>query len=363
MPERKQLTVPEKWRSLIGTGIWLVAYVVAAGAFVLLRDVSIFLALLAIFAIAGTAVSLHRWVRRRMAASALSFPRRVLVVLPLPIIGAVIVAFWLVGVADSWGFFGFAVLYLGLGLLVEQLREQRWFTSRWGLGLLALAGVIALVGLVAMAISGAAWTTLVLAIGLLAAPVGLSLVSAIANRFLEQRNGQWLWVLAVVGGGAFVAGLVIMAAVFHVDATYVLLLAGLMLIFMLAIAARSNADVVIFIALAAAAWTLTSRTVPLSDAVKVKAGDHVIVALGDSYISGEGADAFYEGTNNKGGNECRHRADGIPGPARAGSPCRRPPQAGVRGVLGGQDPRHRRSARRAGQYAARCRSRAPDDRR
>ena len=31
MLERKQLTVPEGWRSLVGTVIWLAAYVVATG--------------------------------------------------------------------------------------------------------------------------------------------------------------------------------------------------------------------------------------------------------------------------------------------------------------------------------------------
>ena len=48
-------------------------------------------------------------------------------------------------------------------------------------------------------------------------------------------------------------------------------------------------------------------TQPMTPAVFYvgETSDGYLVALGDSYMSGEGADSFYEGTNDEGGNECR----------------------------------------------------------
>ena len=106
MLERKQLTMPEGWRSLVGTVIWLAAYVVATGTFAVLRDRSIFLAPSASSTSPELPFRSTGGFGVASPASTLSFPHSVLIVRPLPIMGAAIVTFWLVGVADSWGLFG-----------------------------------------------------------------------------------------------------------------------------------------------------------------------------------------------------------------------------------------------------------------
>ncbi len=93
---------------------------------------------------------------------------------------------------------------------------------------------------------------------------------------------------------------------------------------MIALAARSNIDVVFIIAIAAVVWTLGHRSVPEPTDLKPERGDAVFAALGDSFISGEGAEEFYEGTNQPGVSTCRRaptaysplllleRLDGVP---------------------------------------------------
>ena len=57
------------------------------------------------------------------------------------------------------------------------------------------------------------------------------------------------------------------------------------------------------------AWGLVDRSVPSVEAV----GEPVqVVALGDSFISGEGALEFFEGTNDAGGNQCRRAPTSYP---------------------------------------------------
>ncbi len=91
---------------------------------------------------------------------------------------------------------------------------------------------------------------------------------------------------------------------------------AVLLVLLLAIAADGQADVVLVATLVALVWSAFPRVVPLDadvvgspvSSATVSDGDRVLVSLGDSYMSGEGAQRFYDGTNSPGGdepNECR----------------------------------------------------------
>lgn len=69
---------------------------------------------------------------------------------------------------------------------------------------------------------------------------------------------------------------------------------------------RGEGIVLLMLAGYVLAWGLVDRSVTIADTVPTVTGKPVqIVALGDSFISGEGALEFFEGTNEVGGNQCR----------------------------------------------------------
>lgn len=86
-----------------------------------------------------------------------------------------------------------------------------------------------------------------------------------------------------------------------------LLLGGLaalaLVILMGAIASDTSADITILVIAFALVWSLAPRGVPATDEVTPSDGESVIIALGDSYMSGEGAEEFFDGTNTRGDND------------------------------------------------------------
>lgn len=69
---------------------------------------------------------------------------------------------------------------------------------------------------------------------------------------------------------------------------------------------RGEGIVLLMLAGYVLAWGLVDRSVTIAETVPTVTGKPVqIVALGDSFISGEGALEFFEGTNEVGGNQCR----------------------------------------------------------
>jgi hypothetical protein len=86
-----------------------------------------------------------------------------------------------------------------------------------------------------------------------------------------------------------------------------------LVVLVLAIAANTQADVILVVVALGLVWTGIPRAVELDATVlpspatsgALDPDDTVLVALGDSYMSGEGASRFYTGTNDPGSNECR----------------------------------------------------------
>jgi hypothetical protein len=124
------MRLSERSRSRARVAVFLVAYLVACGLFVTVRDRSILLSILAIFAIVGVARELHEAGRGLFGADVIAVPPWRLGLLLVP--GAVLVLLWYAGVGDGWGFFGLALLYLGGGLVVDQLRAHPSYPQTWG---------------------------------------------------------------------------------------------------------------------------------------------------------------------------------------------------------------------------------------
>ncbi len=141
---------------------------------------------------------------------------------------------------------------------------------------------------------------LLVALGVLAFPFALSLLSETAIRACERATRDRRWMVFLVGLLLATVGTLVSWAL-GATALPVFLMLGLGLL-VVAIASATLVDVAVVLAVVA----LLGVTVP-SDAPLPEVTDPtgVIVSLGDSYMSGEGADRYLEGTDEGGGNECR----------------------------------------------------------
>ncbi len=126
----------------------------------------------------------------------------------------------------------------------------------------------------------------------------------------EARRHRW------IGGGAFALSLGWVVGVIYVDTNrYVLVLVVLTAVLTWAFAAGSLADIAaVLAALALMGVTPGSQEVkPVILTAPPSAGqESVVVSLGDSYSSGEGAARYLDETNVAGGNQCRRAATAWP---------------------------------------------------
>lgn len=200
---------------------------------------------------------------------------------------------------------GAVAAYLSVGLLLTRLRSRgRPETQlRVGVGAVALTVGGAGLGLTLLAVSVALPVgLLLLAAGLAAAPTGVSVLAERAVRRLAGHSGR-RFTLALAGGGLVVAAAG--AAMAQVGSVWMLLtlvaLAGLMI----AIASGTLADAFAVLGVMAL-MGVTPMHEPVPDSLRPDEGDRkVLVAFGDSYMSGEGAEVYYEGTDEGGVNHCR----------------------------------------------------------
>jgi lysophospholipase L1-like esterase len=233
----------------------------------------------------------------------------------LTALGVAVLVLHLAGVpGDALPLVGSVLLLLGLGWFVEAWRGAdpsgpRTALLWWGVALLALTAVTA--GVAAAVLPGAKgglYLGLVIALGvalLVALPLGLNVLSEWGVRRLRVRN-------AAAGPGRLVRAapvviaLVVVFFVWLVNRDWVLtaILVGAVLVLLLSVVSNTHADVALVLAglcLIAAAPVEH----PGPEALTQAPGERVLVALGDSYMSGEGAGSYYKGTDDGGGNECR----------------------------------------------------------
>lgn len=221
------------------------------------------------------------------------------------VLGVLFVAlWWWRGLDDGWGVLGAAIAYFGAGQALTELRASQLFAPWRGPLVLALCGLAVAVGLASASRLGFNLPIVLLAGGVLLVPVGLALLS----EDVLARSGSWSPTISrtvgVVGLALLAAGFVLLL-VLHAPRWPLLIGAILLLVLVGAIASDNETDVIIVISVVVLVWALSPRDVALEGPVVPVAGAPIVAALGDSFMSGEGAPRFFSGTNDKDDNECR----------------------------------------------------------
>ncbi|MCX5174198.1 GDSL-type esterase/lipase family protein [Streptomyces virginiae] len=222
-----------------------------------------------------------------------------------------LVLYW-AGVAwDGLSLIGSVMLLLGLGCLVELWRQKSGKALLVpGAILLGIVGVTLVV--VFFLLRGAQDG---LPVGpLVALGVAVFVFLPLALNVLSERGLRALSTLQSGGGGgggtvrliglAGVAFLILPAGyavwlAYH-DWVMSAILVGSVLLLLLAIVSNTHADV----ALVLAGLCVLAAAPPEHPAL-AQAGTKVLVAVGDSYMSGEGASSYFEGTDDIRGDHCR----------------------------------------------------------
>nr|WSW63061.1 SGNH/GDSL hydrolase family protein [Streptomyces sp. NBC_00998] len=233
--------------------------------------------------------------------------------------GVVVLVLHLVGVeGDALPLVGSVLLLLGLGWFVEAWRgidpgRPRRPLVLWGVALMALTALVAVIAaLVLPRAKGGLYTGLLITLGaalFVLLPLGLNLLSEWGVRLLWTRRsaagpGAGVGVVGILG--LVVTAGVVLSCLWLVqqDRVPAAVLVAAALLLLAAIVSNTHADV----ALVLAGLCLLAAAPPehrLPQALDPAGGQRVLVALGDSYMSGEGASSYYEGTDDGGGNECR----------------------------------------------------------
>lgn len=212
---------------------------------------------------------------------------------------------------DGLGLFGFTVTYLGVGLAIAVGRNHPK-AATYGAWLLGGAAASWILGVVLFAVTGRLLTVVLLVSALALAPAGMSMLSRAATL---TRAAEWwdtrrpLTVLPTsrwlpLVGAVVIAGVLGFAvSMLGVRITALLFVAAAAML--LAIISRSNVDITVVVIVGSVVWALAQGDVDRPDELAYRPDRPVLVALGDSFMSGEGADEFYDGTNRSGVNGCR----------------------------------------------------------
>lgn len=251
--------------------------------------------------------------------------RHIVVPVIMLVAGGVLVWLWLDstrpgGVLSSrqtggWGFFGACLALMGAGHVLTAVRYDRRWTLVRGAALAAGCGAAFLVSLFVVG-DGAGWAVWAMAAGVLLAPVAMGLLTEdVAEHLVGNDRRPWrpgglaLLAVGVAGAGLGIWLLVAAAGFGYPFAVLVpLVLVGLVG----AIASNTPTDAVVVAAVLALVWSNVPRGVAPDPLVIPEPGQPVLVALGDSFMSGEGAKRFYQGTNDLGRNECRRAPTAFP---------------------------------------------------
>jgi lysophospholipase L1-like esterase len=188
------------------------------------------------------------------------------------------------------------VLLISLGTLAVELRmyKRRWRKC----AALTAAFVALVVGLLWVEPTGVRLGVTLAALVVVGVLATESTTEWLLLRGLGPNSDTWFRVGAVAGlvlifvGSAFLVG----AGAKVGQAVVVAIVVFTVMAF---VSARSDNLILTLILSCVLIWASTSRTVPAAEVANVEPGQSFYVVFGDSYISGEGAALFQDGTNSK----------------------------------------------------------------
>jgi len=302
------LDSPSKWGFVLSIAL----YVAAAAAIIVTGAKRHPLVVIAVAVLLLLAAALANMTVRRVRTPPAQLPGylRLGVPLGLMLIAVGLTVFFLTkGRTDGLGLLCLCGAFITAGHFLAELRSrERWKIGRGFIVLVPVGAAVLLA--VQLGTSQPGWL-LVAGLALLVAPFGLTLLATdlVDGGYVPPVRGALAGIVGLVLGAVWLA-------LSGVDRHFVILISGALLVLILAIAADSQADVVLVVVVVAFVWSGFPRAADLDDDVvatpisasSVDGSQPVLVALGDSYMSGEGAKRFYEGTNKPGEplkNECR----------------------------------------------------------
>lgn len=224
---------------------------------------------------------------------------------------------WLLYLVAAWdgaALSGAILFYFAIGATLGHWRELER-TRR--LGPLSVVALLLLAGAVGAVVLGAVLLgrlgdgfgivpVALLAVGLVAlGPVAVALLSEDAITALTGEGsavGRRRTLVGLLGGGAFVV-LAVVAALWAGSWLVLVAIGGLGLL-VVALASSTQADIAAVVGLLALLG-VTPLQASVPEALDPAGRSRVLVALGDSYMSGEGAAIYYDGTDDGGSNMCR----------------------------------------------------------
>ncbi|AGL17688.1 GDSL-type esterase/lipase family protein [Actinoplanes sp. N902-109] len=229
----------------------------------------------------------------------------------LLVVAVALVASYLVWHRAGTAITGILILYFLAGTMITAVRQG--VVSEDGRVVLALAllGAGAVLGLTGILVlgggAGTAWVILELALlglgFLVLLPIGLTVMSEVAIRRLCAGGPRRRLVVGLAGLTLYLLAAVVMWALTRSP----WLLGALIVLSLLVVAMTSmtQADIA-FVMSVIALLGVTPLPADLpAQAQPQRDGQRLLVALGDSYMSGEGASIYYRGTDEGGGNQCR----------------------------------------------------------
>lgn len=220
---------------------------------------------------------------------------------------------------------GVIALYLGIGFVIARRRAHigvAWDTAHEAgtpvgdlevstatlLRRMALMLLLAVLGLALLGRTPVLVPLALLAAGVLPFPYTLSLLSEHAIRTVTGSGPTLRWRPFGIGLVLVALGITVSRAL---GGTWLPAVAmALLALLVLAISSSTLADIAVVLAAVALLGVTPAQDRLLADVPEPPAP--VLVAFGDSYLSGEGASRFIEGTDQGGGNECRRASTAWP---------------------------------------------------
>ncbi|GAB2861098.1 GDSL-type esterase/lipase family protein [Nocardioides pacificus] len=191
---------------------------------------------------------------------------------------------------STWFLWGAIIGYFALGSLLMRYRSHGRWRVAVGLAALVVSAVALLVGL--LLLEQHAWAIALVLPGMLIAPIGLAvLADPVADYLQAPGRGRTVGVVAVVGALMFGGAVLVAQSRVSTPSIAVIALVALALL-VLAIVSSTQADIAVVIA-AVCLMGVTNASVDKPAELSPKLGDRVLIALGDSYMSGEGAKTYY----------------------------------------------------------------------
>lgn len=242
---------------------------------------------------------------RHREAHGEQWQKRVALPVGMLIAGVVSLIVWFTGAADGFGFGGACLILLGIGHLIAELRWSPRWRRILGPTLVALSLVLLVGGVLVASFTSGLWPILVAGTGILIAPAGLSILSGmVLNKYPRSSRTTRIW--GLVGGAALAAvGVWMLVILGGIEFRFAAIIGVVLFLLVGAITSNTPAEALVGMAVIALAWAITPSGVPTTDSVRADDRERVMVAMGDSFMSGEGAEEFYDGTNHEKENECR----------------------------------------------------------